>query len=69
MSLAAQIAQKDFSRKTLAGLGEKGISVIGATFVPGPSGSYLDGERAYSLDDNGTHRLRAFLEVLTLAEG
>lgn len=58
---------RDFSRKTLGALRKQGISIVGATFVPGADGSFANGERAYQLDDNGTSRLRTFGEVLALA--
>lgn len=58
---------RDFSRKTLSALRKQGITIVGATFVPGTDGSYANGERAYQLDDNGTSRLRTFLEVLAIA--
>lgn len=59
---------KDFSPKTLKALAKKGIRVIGATWLPGQDGSFANGETGYNLDDNGTHRVRRFREVLELAK-
>ncbi len=60
------ITQRDFNRKTVSALGKKGISIVGTLWVPGIDGTYANGERAYQLDDNGTSRIRTFLEVLAL---
>ena len=57
---------KDFSRSIVRTLAKSGITIIGATTVLGKSGTYLDGERAYQLDDNGTHRVRTYAEVRAL---
>ncbi len=59
---------KDFSKTTQKHLAAIGIKVIGTTFIPGPDGSFANGERAYQLDDNGTMRIRTFAEVLEMAE-
>jgi hypothetical protein len=64
---SSSIASKDFSRTTLAALRKQGIAVIGSTFVPGADGTFANGERAYQLDDNGTSKLRTFLDVLSIA--
>jgi len=66
---AATAAALDFSTNIRARLKAKGISVIGATFVPDADGSFAHGERAYQLDDNGTHKIRSFTEVLAIARG
>jgi hypothetical protein len=39
------------------------VYFIGSTWVPGIDGSFANGERAYELDDNGTHRLRSYSEI------
>ena len=56
-----------FNRSTVKALNARGIRVLGATWVPGADGTYANGETAYNLDDNGTGRVRSFLEVLALA--
>lgn len=68
-SLASRIASKDFSRQTIAALKANGVMIQRATFVPGPNGSYLNGERAYVIDDNGCGRVLLYLEVLDMSRG
>ena len=59
---------KDFSRKTIAALGRKGITLIGLTVIPGTGDMpFATGETGYILNDNGTSRVRSFREVLDLA--
>lgn len=59
----------DFSKKTLAALARKGISLIGLTVIPDMSSDmpFANGERGYCLNDNGCHRIRSFREVLEMA--
>lgn len=53
-----------FSKSTLNKLAKAGITLVGIQGIPGPYG----GEVAYILNDNGTHRVRRFAEVLALAK-
>ena len=58
----------DFSKKTIATLARKGITLIGLTVIPGEGPlPFATGERGYCLNDNGCHRIRTFNEVLALA--
>lgn len=59
----------DFSSKTLKALTKRGIRIVGATYIPGPDGSFIsaDAQQVWNLDDNGTHRVRTFREVMALA--
>lgn len=58
----------DFSKKTIAALARKGISLIGLTVIPRAGDMpFANGERGYCLNDNGCHRVRSFREVLALA--
>ena len=59
---------KDFSKKTLALLAKKGITLIGLTLIPGTGAMPMaTGETGYILNDNGTSRVRTFTQVLELA--
>jgi hypothetical protein len=51
-------AAKDFSKRTLKALTDKGIFVVGCTFTSN------DGDTAYTLSDG---RMMAFLDVLDLS--
>ena len=62
-------AAKDFNRSLVAALNKRGIYFHGSTWVPGADGSFANGERAYQLDDNGTHRVRSYTEVRAMARG
>lgn len=59
----------DFSKRTIAALAHKGITLVGLTIIPDMSSSmpYANGTRAYVLDDDGCQRIRSFAEVLELA--
>lgn len=59
--------KRDFSKKTLAQLTKKGISVIGAQAVPAFDGDKYFSGSAYKLEWNGTGFLRTFDQVLVLA--
>jgi hypothetical protein len=57
-----------FSKSTLRKLARKGITLVGTTYLPGEGAlPYATGETGYCLNDNGTHRVRTFREVLELA--
>lgn len=60
----------DFSKKTLAALTRKGISLIGLTVIPNMSSDmpFATGERGYKLNDNGCHRILSFSQVLEMAQ-
>jgi hypothetical protein len=61
-------ASKDFSRATIKALAVKGIRVIGAQAAPAFDGDKYFSGVLYSLDDNGTCRMRRFNEVIELAK-
>ena len=63
----ATSASRDFGKEVLAGLRKRGIRITGSTWLPGPDGSYANGERGYLLDDNGTGRVRVYSDVLRMA--
>ena len=59
----------DFSPKTLRSLEQKGIRVLHSVAIPDSSSPmpFANAMRGYALDDNGTHRIRSFAEVLQIA--
>ena len=57
----------DFSKKTLRALASKGITLIGLHAIPDENGSFLNSQRNYILNDNGTQRVMLFMQVLALA--
>lgn len=58
----------DFSKKTIAALARKGISLIGLTVIPGTGDlPFATGERGYCLNDNGCYRVCSFMQVLEIA--
>ena len=63
------IASANFSKKTLRSLAKRGVYVIGSHHAPGANGSYVavDAMTVYTLNDNGTARVRNFGEVIALA--
>ena len=60
--------EKHFSRPTIVMLRKKGISIIGATWLPGEDGSYANGETGYELNNNGQHQIRTYLQVIDMAK-
>ena len=69
MSIGQEIAEKDFSKAVVKALGRKGITLIGITALPDASGSFLNSDRGYTLNDNGTHRIRTYREVVSISVG
>lgn len=59
---------KDFSAPTRVMLRKKGITIIGATWLPGQDGSYANGETGYILDNNGQQQIRTYLGVIDMAK-
>ncbi len=59
---------KDFSAAQRTALVLKGVLVIGATAIPADDTDVYFSATGYCLDDNGTHRIRAYREVVELAK-
>jgi hypothetical protein len=59
-------SSKDFNRALVARLNARGIYFHGSTWLPSATGDYANGERGYQLDDNGTHRVRTYAEVIAM---
>jgi hypothetical protein len=62
-------ARGDFGASTLRALQRRGIRIIGTTAIPADAHDRYFSATGYELDDNGTHRIRTYLEVLALADG
>lgn len=58
---------RDFSRAVNAGLKSAGAVVTGATWLSGSDGTYANGERGYTLLQDGTHIVRSYAEVIAMA--
>lgn len=55
----------DFTLRTLRALECRGITLIGLTVIPGEGPKPLaNGQDGYCVDDNGTHRVWTFQQVL-----
>ena len=61
---------RDFSKQTTKALASKGIQIIGTTYLPDNSAAlpYASGETGYNVNDNGTHRVLTFAQVIAKAE-
>jgi hypothetical protein len=59
-------AHKDFNRNSIAALRRAGIAITGSTWLPGADGSFANGERGYELNDNGTHKIRTYMQMREL---
>jgi hypothetical protein len=59
----------DFSKRTLAHLTRRGIRLIGLTVIPADGDlPFANGDRGYCVDDNGTHKVWTFAQVMGAAE-
>lgn len=67
MTVANQIAIRDFGHKAISTLARKGIRVIDVTALPDATGSFLNSDRGYVVDDNGTGRVLTYCELGRLA--
>ena len=67
MSVGKEIAQRDFSAKTIRALRKLGVELIGVQLLP-VDGSYMNPDRGYVVNDNGTCRVLRFLDVRALVE-
>jgi Ser-tRNA(Ala) deacylase AlaX len=67
MNVAAQIARRDFSSKTLRSLSKKGIALVGTQLIPHPVTGWINADRGYVVDDNGTGRVWDFRQVMSAA--
>lgn len=58
----------DFSRKTIAALARKGITIVGLQAIPDMASAmpYANATRGYVVNDNGTGRVLTFSEVMAL---
>lgn len=57
-------ADRYFNKKTIRTLSRRGVEILSATYIPGPDGSYLNGETAFNVVDNGVGRVLTFSQVL-----
>lgn len=58
-----QIATRHFGRKAVASLARKGIRIIGLQALPEASGSFLNSDTGYQVDDNGCGRIWTYAQV------
>lgn len=59
----------DFSKKTIAALARKGVTLIGLTVIPNANSDmpFATGSRGYRVNDNGCGRIWTFGEMLAKA--
>lgn len=68
MTFIQEYAIAQFGKRTVKKLAKKGITLVSAHNMPNAeTGSYANGETGYLLDDNGTGRMRNYLQVLEIA--
>lgn len=68
-NVAAQVAKRDFSAKTLRALCAKGIELVGVQALPGSGDMpWANAERGFVVDDNGCARVWTFAQVLGAAK-
>ena len=59
-----EISAASFSAKTLKALAKKGLFLASSTFIPGPDGSFANGESAFLVSDG---RLLTWIQIYKLA--
>jgi hypothetical protein len=59
----------DFSKKTLAALARKGITLVGLQAIPNMASAmpFANADRGYRVNDNGCGRVWTFTEVMAAA--
>lgn len=58
----------DFSKKTLAALARKGITLLGLCVIPGQGDlPFASGSRGYRISDNGCGRILSFAQMMEAA--
>lgn len=65
--LVSSIAQKDFSKKTISLLAEKGVNIINTVAVPAFDGDVYFSGVAYTLEFNGLSFMRTHHQILCMA--
>lgn len=67
--VAAQVAKRDFSAKTLRSLCANGIELVGTQMLPGAGDMPLaNAERGFVVNDNGCGKVWTFSQVLGAAK-
>ena len=59
---------KHFSKSTVNALAKKGVTIIGATAIPAFLGDEYFSGTGYKLDAAGTHIIRDYFQVVTMAK-
>ena len=68
MAHHCQIAERDFSKRTLKALTLRGIRILGVQTIPGERPMPMaNGTRGYRVDDGGTGRVLDHARVLSEA--
>jgi hypothetical protein len=68
VNVAAQVATRDFSAKTLRALSAKGIELVGVQALPGSGDMpWANAERGFVVSDNGCGKVWTFAQVLAAA--
>ena len=67
LMVMGNLSCNDFSKKVLASLSKKGISIVGSVAVPAFEGDVYFQEVAYNLVWNGIGFIRTYSQVNTLA--
>lgn len=65
-TVAQEIATRDFGKTVINALAKKGVTIQGITSVPGPTGSYANGGRAYECDVNGQTQVKTYQQVIDI---
>lgn len=68
-NVAAQVAKRDFSAKTLRALCAKGIELVGVQMLPGAGDMpWANADRGFVVNDNGRSKVWTFAQVLGAAK-
>lgn len=63
---AHQIALSHFGAKRVKALAALGVVIVGIQALPDATGSFLNSETGYCLNNNGEHQVRSYFDVIAL---
>ena len=63
---AHQIALSHFGARRVKALAALGVVIVGIQALPDATGSFLNSETGYCLNNNGEHQVRSYFDVIAL---
>ena len=64
MNISAVMATRDFPASTIRKLAAKGVTLLSPCLIPHPKTGFINPDRGYNVDDNGTGKTWSYAQVL-----